>query len=94
MDQSELSILNKTIRREIRQDILHLDQEMMKEALEESWSIKKKARKAISKAQYMLPFLKSENRKKIYGRDDIVKVTTDFYKELYSVPNQEHGGPS
>ncbi len=66
---------------------------MIKEALEESWSIKK-ATKAISRAQFMLPFLKSENKNKTYERDDIIKVARDFCKKLYSVPNEEHGGPS
>ncbi len=93
MDQIELSVLNKTTRRDIREDIFHFNSEMIKEALEESWSIKK-AKKTISKVQFMLPFLKSENQNKMCGRDDIIKVAKDFYKELYSVPNEEHGGPS
>ncbi len=42
----------------------------------------------------MPPFLKSEKQNKIYRKDDIVEEATDFYKELYTVPNQEHGGPS
>ncbi len=52
MDQIELSILNKTIRREIRQDILHSEQEMIKEALEKSWSIKKSKKGNLKSTMY------------------------------------------
>ncbi len=83
-DMLELTELNKTIRREVREDIKNYDLEIVQEIIKESWSTKK-TNKSIKKSQYLLSSIKSVAQNTlIYNRQEIVKEASKFYSELYS----------
>ncbi len=83
-DILELTELNRTIRRKVRQDIKNYDFEIVQETIEESWPTKK-VKKFIKKGQYLLSSIKSVAQNiLIYNRQEIVKEASKFYLELHS----------
>ena len=90
-EQIELTVLRKTIKKKIREDILNFETEIATEIIESTWSTRK-VRKILASGTNLLSNLKNKQGRVTSDRKEMAKIVTDFYRDLYSDsrPSSEH----
>ena len=83
LQKVELTEIHKSIRKEVRKDILSYENEVTREIIEETWSARK-VKKALARGFKVINKLKDEKGIIRYGKNEVLSIGTNYYKKLYT----------
>ncbi len=86
-ERIELIELRKTVKKLVREDLQNAEERLIREIIEKTGSIKM-MKKESSGYQNLIPKVKNDRGEKVYGREGIVKIATEFYGKLYDLDNE------
>ena len=81
-EQVEITELNKTIRKMIKEDQRKFNEETAREIIESSWSTRK-VKKVLSSGRRLLPKLLNLKGEVVSDRTQVAEIATKFYSSLY-----------
>lgn len=86
----ELTELQKLVKKEIKKDCREYETKIVKEIIEESSSTRRMKRE-LAKGTKLMTEIKNKEGKVITGREQMIKVITEFFRELYDDAGEVEG---
>lgn len=85
-ERNKIAEVSKKINESIRKDRKTRRRETLEKHIKRTGGVKKAIKELNDKKEWMLT-VKNKNKKQIRERPDIIKVATDYYRELYKSKN-------